>query len=498
MRSACGFARIILLSLCSAACSTSQSGGSRDLAALDKAYASGVLTADEYAAKKAALANRAATIAALDKALAAGVLTQDEYAAKKSALASASPPTVPVSSEPAPQAPGPEVNPPVAGAAAPAPAPPPTASAASSRTSSPAPASASVHTYKMKMAQVMDQQGFEKPLVSATMLIPTDWQFQGGTAWNIKDSCNTIQTTVKASGPDGRAFEIFPAYAWSWADDPTFLRQAFAQKAQFGTHACDVQPPVSAADYAKQIIGKIRPNVRIASMESAPELLDRLQQQARQTEQSAAQFHLQQRVRPDVVKARLKYTLNGQAVEEWVVVATVTTTSTGPSFDVRSGRMAQANSYNCRATMVAERAPQGQLDASSKFFDLLNSTFHVNAEWQARVVRNAQAVQQIELKGVRDRAAIVSKNADDIRNIQQQGYENRQRVQDQSFKDFDQVIRGVESYRNPGTGETVELDSNYGHAWVSGNGTYLLSDQAGFNPNTVSNETWTPLEHVKP
>ena len=350
----------------------------------------------------------------------------------------------------------------------------------------------------MKMAQVMDAQGFERPLVSATMLVPTDWQFQGATTWNIKDSCNTIQTTVKATGPDGRAFEIFPAYSWNWADDPTFLRQTFAQKAQFGSHACDVQPPVGAAEYAKQIVGKIRPNARIASIEPAPELMERLQQQARQTEQAAAQYRLQQRVRPDVVKARLKYSLNGQAVEEWIVVATVITASTGPSFNIRSGGMTQTNSYSIRATMVAERAPQGQLDPSARFFELLNSTFHVNAEWQGRVNGNALAIQQIELKGVRDRSAIVTKNAEDIRKIQREGYENQQRVQDQSAKEFSQVIRGVESYRNPGTGETVELDSNYGHAWVNGNGTYLLSDQAGFNPNTVSSESWTPLQHVKP
>jgi hypothetical protein len=346
------------------------------------------------------------------------------------------------------------------------------------------------HAYRMKMVQVIDEHGFERPIPAAAMLIPLDWQFQGATNWNIKDSCNTVQITARATGPDGRAFEIFPVYNWSWADDPTFLRQAFAQKAQFGTHACDVQPPMGAADYAQQIIGKIRPNVRIASIEPAPELMDKLQ--------GAAQYRLQVHVRPDVVKARLKYTLNGQPVEEWILVATIITTTTGPSYNVRTMQMTQANSYSCRATMVAERAPQGQLDANAKFFDLLGSTYHLDSAWQSRIISGAQQLQQIELKGVQDRSAIISKNAEDIRKIQQQGYENQQRAQDQSFKEFDEVIRGVESYRNPSTGDTVELDSAYGHAWVSGNGTYLLSDQAGFNPNSVSQESWTPLQHVKP
>lgn len=354
------------------------------------------------------------------------------------------------------------------------------------------------HTYKMKAAQVMDEHGFERPVPAASMLIPVDWQSHGDTQWNIRDRCNTVQLSFQASGPDGRAYEVFPVYNWTWADDPTFLRQNFLQSQQFGVHACDVQPPMSASDYIKQNIGKLRPGVSIAAIEQTPDLMSNLQNQARQAEQAAAQFGLRQQIRPDIVRARLKYTFNGQPVEEWIYTVVVVTATLGPSYNPRTMQMTQSYSYNCRAHLVGVRAPQGKLDSSEKFFTLLSSTFHLEQEWQNRIAAGAQAIQQIELKGARDRANIIAKNGEEIRQIQQQGFENRQRAQDQQFKEFDQVIRGVESYRNPGTGETVELDSNYGHAWVSGSGVYLLSDQAGFNPNSVSRENWTPLEHVKP
>ena len=55
----------------------------------------------------------------------------------------------------------------------------------------------------MKIAKVMDAQGFDHPVPSASMLIPVDWQSQGSTTWNRKDSCNPIQTSMRASGPDG-------------------------------------------------------------------------------------------------------------------------------------------------------------------------------------------------------------------------------------------------------------------------------------------------------
>jgi hypothetical protein len=426
----------VLLSICSAGCSTGKG--------------------PSHAESK----DVAAKLAALEKARDEGVLTNDEYLAKKSALLASNEPSTPAAAHGS--------------------------------------ASGSGHSYRMKMAKIVDQGGFETPMVAATILIPADWQSQGATTWNIKDKCNTIQTTFRASGPDGRAYEVFPAYNWAWADDPTFLRQSAAQTAQFGAHACDVIPPVGAADFLKQNLAKIRPDAKLAGIESDAKLMQILQDQARQAEQAAAQYRLQQSVRPDAIRARLKYSLNGKPVEEWIVVATVITGTLGPSFDIRSGRATQAYTYNCRASMIAERAPQGQLDSSEKLFDLISSTFHADQAWLGRVTQNALAIQKIELKGIQDRANIVSKNAEDIRSIQQQGYENRQRTLDQSEAEFSQVIRGVETYQNPGTGERVELDSNYGHAWVNGKGEYLLSDQAGFDPNTVLKESWTPLQHVKP
>jgi len=64
---------------------------------------------------------------------------------------------------------------------------------------------------------------------------------------------------------------------------------------------------------------------------------------------------------------------------------------------------------------------------------------------------------------------------------------------------YSQYMRGVETYQNPSTGETVDLDNNYGHAWVNNRGEYMLSDQAGFDPNAVPGKTqnWTQLQHVK-
>jgi hypothetical protein len=99
-------------------------------------------------------------------------------------------------------------------------------------------------------------------------------------------------------------------------------------------------------------------------------------------------------------------------------------------------------------------------------------------------------------KGVADRARIQQQAADDIRRIQDETYQNRQRSQDRTALRIDQYIRGVETYRDPGTGERVELSNQYGRAWSNGAGEYVLSDSPGFSPSQHLNGSWTQLEQV--
>ncbi len=458
------------------------------LEVLDSAYKSGVVNREEYQTKRAALMAQSNALTALDRARDAGLLTPDEYGAKRAAILAAAPPP-PVAPGPAPiDATLPSA--PIATA-------PPTPTAAPAPPQRATADEASGHTFRMKMAKATDSQGFERPMTSAAMLVPVDWQSQGVTTWNLKDKCNTVQTTLRASGPDGRGVEVFPAFAWVWADNPQALQMTAAQTAQMGSRPCDVMQPMAAADYLRRNLAKLRPNAQLAGIEQAPKLMELLQQQARKTEQLAVQYRLQQRVRPDAVKGRVRYSLNGKAMEEWVIVATVTTGTLGQGYDARTMQLRPSWSYNCAAYVIAERAPQGQLEASEKLFELIVTTYRADPAWQARVTQTAQNVQRTELKGVQDRSAIVARNADDIANIRRQQFENQQRTQDRTAEGFSQMTRGVESYRNPDTGETVELSNLYGNAWVNNRGEYLLSDQPGFDPSVTFKQDWKPLEHVK-
>jgi len=441
------------------------------MAALDEAYKSGILNKAEYDAKRAALV-APGRLAALDDAYKSGVLTKAEYDAKRAALLGPAAPAAPAPAPPAPAAYAP--TPPAPAAPAPGPA-------------TPAPAAPRTNYLVMKKAVAVDQSGFERPMPTLSVLVPVDWQTRGATQWNMKDNCNTIQTHLVANGPDGRGLEIFPHHAWAWADRPAFLQQDFAQKARMGTHACDVMPPMSAADFLRQNLARVRPNAQLVAFEPMPKLMETLQQQARQTEQQAMQYRLVQRVRNDVARARLRYSLNGQAVEEWLVVITTATGTQGPF----------GFTYNCDAMSYAVRAPQGQLDASLKFYEMVVASTRINPEWQARINGLAANNFKTEHAEIQKRTEINSKLADDLSTIRRQSWDYKQKSEDHVFGQFSQTTLGIETYRNPASGETWDFSNTYNHAWVNDRNEFVLSDQEGWDPNTALKGNWTALEHVR-
>ena len=78
--------------------------------------------------------------------------------------------------------------------------------------------------------------------------------------------------------------------------------------------------------------------------------------------------------------------------------------------------------------------------------------------------------------------------SDDIR----QSYEKTQATVDQCNEAFDQTIRGVQEYQNP-DGTSVELPLDYSHAWSNGNGDYVVTNDALYNPNSNRQGSWQQL-----
>ena len=360
--------------------------------------------------------------------------------------------------------------------------------------------------YRMKKVAIIDEHGFERPMQAMSLLIPADWQFQGSVQYNPNTACHAdmVRLTFRATSPDGRfAIEMFPDHHWQWSGDPQMVRMLQAsnqQMAQYGRKSCDLMAPMDAAEYLRRfVVPGVRRDARVVGVEPMTEMAQQLQQQARKDENIAALQGIRAQVRTDVSRVRLAYNSGGQAVEEWLTAETVAAGMAGPSFNMRTGRMGQAVYYDCGGYLVTGlRAPQGQLQPMEKFFLMVLSTIRLDPTWESRVAGVMAQMNADDSRAAMQRSAIATQYGRDTSRIINQGYQSRGKMEDSAFHQWDQAIRGVQTFRNPNTGETVELSNEYGHAWAGAGNQYILSEAEGFNPNVTVGGNWTRMEAVKP
>jgi hypothetical protein len=356
--------------------------------------------------------------------------------------------------------------------------------------------------YRMKLARLIDQHGFERPLTAMSLLIPTDWQFQGDVQYVKGGACGLTTTGFQTQGPDGRAMEMFPEFIWNWADDPQtvqLMQMSRQQQAQFGARGCDIMPTFPPAEFLRRVaLPKLRPNARVIGLEPTPKLSQQIAGLAAQQEAQARQVGLQARVRGDAARVRIAYMVNGQQVEEWLVAMSLSTATPTPTFNTQTMQQGTTFSYNNWARVVALRAPAGKLDASENMFELMRSTVRVDPNWQARIQGVQNNISAAQIKGAADRSKIIAKSNADISNIITQGYNQRQATMDRISEDRSQTMRGVETFRNPSTGDSFELPSQYQHAWINQQNEYILSDSPNFDPNqALKSGNWTELQRAR-
>ena len=359
--------------------------------------------------------------------------------------------------------------------------------------------------YRMKLVRIVDEHGFEQPMTALTLLVPIDWQFQGSVQYGQGTGChaNLVKLSFRANSPDGRlAVELLPGNTWQWTDDVNMRNMMTAgnrQMARYGAHGCDIMAPMTADAYLRRnVLPAVRRDARVDGSEQLPDTAPRLAEEARQLQQMAAQQGTRVNIRSDAGRVRVSYTQGSEAVEEWFTAITFTIGMAGPSFNVGTGRAGQALYYtNSADHLFALRAPQGQLDAQDKLFQLILGTVKVNPQWQARVEQVIANLNAQDIKGANDRSAIATKLGQDMDRMRQETYKNATESREHSMANWSQYMRGVQTFRNPGTGDTVELSNMYDHAWAGPNNTFVVTNLNNFNPNSSFDGHWTQLEAVR-
>jgi hypothetical protein len=166
---------------------------------------------------------------------------------------------------------------------------------------------------------------------------------------------------------------------------------------------------------------------------------------------------------------------------------------------VRALQSGRGVAYDWHAVNIMYlRTPKGQLDANDKLFKLIASTIHPEPEWQTWsngvIAGMYRRKQEEEAKQSAIIAAFQQHVADTINGV----VANQQHGSYNAAVGQDQLIRGVQTFRDPSSGATYELSNQYDHAWLNGSNQYVMSDDPNFNPNGKVNGDWTSLQPVRP
>jgi len=325
------------------------------------------------------------------------------------------------------------------------------------------------------------------------MLIPSTWDFKSNVAFNTKSGCISDMFSVswEAKSADGSfAFGGAPDSSWQYADDPAELRNLTdPSRRQINAEGkpCPVRKAMKAEDYFRQNVLTMFPDGTIVdSVEPFPGLNQMARKQLGLAPDDAGKAG---GTGTEAIRARIDFQKDGKAMEEWVALVVVT----------RVYRQGRGAFYDCHAIdLMGLRALKGQLDANDKLFKVMISSLRPEQKWQDYSNKFLAWRYQVEAK---KEAQIDSIWADFQNKVAQTLTEetvNQQRGSLNSAYGVDQNIRGVQTFRDPRTGSTMELSNQYDHAWLNGSNEYIMSDDPNFNPNGQLNGSWNQLQAVHP
>jgi hypothetical protein len=328
----------------------------------------------------------------------------------------------------------------------------------------------------------MDRRGFEKPMVAYTMFVPVGWESSGEVEYNPQNSCGPDpRLNWRAAAPDGiGAITIIPEEKWSYGNFP--------------------QPPDNCLHsrvdnmrgYLEWWVQRNRPGASVLDYRERPELKAAYKSLEREANGM--------RSWADAGELLIGYEVNGKPVRESI-------TNSAFFMHTRFPSLGQGQAMELLQGMTgpgfAMRMPNGQLDFNAA--EAVRQSIRSAPEWQQRMnqvmaERNQIAMDhnrkmaEINRRGAAERSAIIANTARDINEIQMGSWQSRNESMDRTQRETIETIREVETYNDPHYGGTVQLSHHYQHAWQLRDGSYVLTNDANFDPARAFNVSGTRLK----
>lgn len=307
---------------------------------------------------------------------------------------------------------------------------------------------------------------------AVSMLVPAGWRAQGGIQWFPEFSVQANLLLTVSDPATGAAVEFLPVQNFTYL---THMLVPMPRGANYlGNILWEPVPDIAQFVQTFYLTGALR-HLQGGRQTGAAELPG--------IAQAVAQgYGGQSTVRAG--RVRYEFSRDGRPWEEDVYVTLAFTPfQLGTLWGVHG-----AHSF---------RAPKGEFDRLTPVLSTVVNTVRPTSEWYGGYRYVQQLFQNRMQQGIADAGNLsrqIAQNSEEIRQMFADSYRERQASQDRIARSWSEAIRGVETYRDPYAGSAVELPSGYRDVWVSRRGEYLLSNQAGLDPNVGDNTEWRRME----
>ncbi len=352
---------------------------------------------------------------------------------------------------------------------------------------------------RLKRFEVVDRQGFGKPVVAMRFLAPAEWKMEGGITWNVTTSCvlELVSTHVRVSEPNGRrAFEIFPKYVSKWIADPA------TNQMMSNTEPCRTAPPMSSAEFiSKAFIPGFRTGARVLKTLSRPKVALAQREKVLAIEgEDIPRYHVN--IRTDAVQARIAYPTDAGNAEEWVLATS--TISSMPMMTPMGMQTMQQTTF--MENVLGFKTPAGELDKNERLFATIIASFKINPAYEM-AVRNtiiqvsqtkvAGQMEQIRAARARSRRLFRDWNASIDRRDKE--WKQRMAASDKVNRQFTEAIRGTQTFHDPfDSDKSWELTNDYKYVWKTPTDEFIMTNDINFNPNeALNNDNWEKMQTVK-
>lgn len=337
----------------------------------------------------------------------------------------------------------------------------------------------------------------DREMKAYSLLAPTDWNLDGGANTNPDvGSCFSdfiqVHGVVKSSD---YAYDmvVLPQSTFRYADDAA-VRQQWEQRDRFDEKyklkGCPIVAPMHAADFIRNnLVWKFHKDKPQVTSEPFPELEQLVRAQLGLGPPSGVAGA----GAPRVEAARLRtstISAKGVPIDEWwsavVVVRTVPVGGRGTGYDWHVEQI------------TAFQAPSGKLDGYDKLYRVMATSIRRDAQNLSFTTAMINKLYASWAQEMQKQNAIIAAFQQHVIETLQGVTANQQRGSMVAAYGADQAVRGVQTFRNPSTGRTVELSNLYDHAWANGSDQYIVTDDPNFNPNGRINGDWGELQLVRP